>query len=93
MRTKKRSSAVAECQKNVAWIDNLNQHKAPPALALFSNELTTALENEHKEAAKGTHGLLRMLNEFIFQPFLIASVSKGSKMKEAMIFLSPDDIH
>ena len=54
--------------KNAAHADNLSKQQVPPALALFSNELTTALEHEHKEVAKGTHGLLRTFNVFVFQP-------------------------
>ena len=63
----------------------------PPALALFSNELTTDLEFECKEAAKGTCRSLRMFNDFVFQPLLTVSVSKGYKVKEVMVFSSPYD--
>ena len=58
-----------------------------PALALFSNELIMYLENEHREAAKGTWALLRMTNDYAIQPILTITTSKCKKIKEAMILL------
>lgn len=52
--------------QNVAYVDNLNKQKVPPALALFSNELSAALEFEYGDAAKGAFELLKMFNNFIF---------------------------
>ena len=78
--------------RNVAYIDNLSKQKVYPALALFSREMTTPLEIEYGHEAKGTWSLLRMMNDYIMQPLLTASVSKGKKTSEAMIFSSPNDV-
>ena len=37
--------------KNVAWVDDLNKQKFPPVLALFTREMTTALEDDCKGLA------------------------------------------
>ena len=54
-----------------------NKQKVPPILALFSNELVTALKNENGEVAEGTFALLRMMNNCTMQPILTLTASKG----------------
>lgn len=44
--------------RSIAYVNSLNKKKVPHALALFSTNLTTALEIEHGEAAKGMQALL-----------------------------------
>ena len=63
----------------------MNKQKVPPDLALFCNELVTALQNEYGDEAKGTWSLLRMINNYIIQPQLTITTSKGLKVKEAII--------
>ena len=40
--------------RNVAHISNLSKEKVSPSLALFSENLTTALKDEYGVQAKGT---------------------------------------
>ena len=40
--------------KSVACVDSLSKQKVSPALALFSIEITTVLEFEYGNEAKGT---------------------------------------
>ena len=67
--------------KNVACVDNISKKKSSPALALFIGEMTTALEFECGNEAKGTCPLLRMLNDCTMQPLLTVSMSKGNELK------------
>ena len=71
---------------NVAYIDSLSKKQASPALNLFQRELTTALENEHGDMAKGTWSFFRMFNDHITLPLLAISISKGIQIKEASTF-------
>ena len=77
--------------RNVAHISNLNRQKVPPTLALFSIELTSALKNKYGGLAKGTYFLLRIFNNYVVQPLLTISPSKGYVMKEAMVFTSSNN--
>ena len=70
----------------------MNKQKVPPVLALFCNELTTALQNEYGNEAKSTWSLLRIIIDYIIQPLLTITTSKGLKVKEAMVFTSLEDI-
>ena len=76
----------------MAYPDNLSKQKVSPALALFSNEMTTALKNEYGDEAKGTWAFLKMFNDYIIQPLLTVSTSKGLKVREAAVFISPNDV-
>ena len=58
----------------------------PPVLALFSRDLTAGLEDENGEAARGTWSFLRTMNDFVVQPLLTVTTSKGCNVKEALIF-------
>ena len=78
--------------KNVACVDNLSKQKVSPALSLFSRGMTTALEFEYGNEAKGKWSLIRMLNDYVMQPLLTISVSNLNKVKDSMVFSSPDDI-
>ena len=78
--------------RNVACADSLKKQKVLPALALFSTNLTSALEKEYGNAAEGTCKLLRMMNDHVVQPLLTVSPQKGFKTKEAMVFSSVNDI-
>ena len=53
-RNKKKIASNTKMAKNVAHIDDLSKQKVPPALALFTREITMALEDEHKDSASGT---------------------------------------
>ena len=79
-------------QRNVAFIDNMSKQKVKPALALFSKDLTTALKDQHGNEAIGTYKFLEMFQDYIIQPLLTVSTSKGNKVKEATVFTSKDDI-
>ena len=46
--------------RNVAVIANMSKQKVKPALALFSKDLTSALKDEHRDKAQGTHEFLEM---------------------------------
>ena len=78
--------------RNVAYVDSLSKQKVSLALALFSTNLTSALEKEYGNAAKGTCKLLRMMNDYVVQPLLTTSPQKGFKTKELMVFSSVNDI-
>ena len=62
--------------RNVAHVESLNKQKVSPALALFSINLTSALEKEHGNAAEGACKLLRMMNDHVVQPLLTVSPQK-----------------
>ena len=68
------------------------QENLSPALSVFSREITTSLEFEHGNEAKGTLSLLRMLNDCATQPLIKVWISNGNKVKESMVFSSPDYI-
>ena len=70
----------------------MNKQKVPLTLALFCNELITVLQNEYSNEAKSTWSLLRIINNYIIQPQLTITTSKGLKVKEAIVFTSPKDI-
>ena len=70
----------------------LSRQKVSPDLSLFSREMTTKLEFECGNEAKGKWSLLRMLNYCVMQPLLTISVSNLNKVKDSMVFSSPDDI-
>ena len=72
--------------KNFLCIDNLRKQKLSPSLALFSCKITTALEIEYRNEAKGIWSLLHIINNYIMQQLLTVSVSRGNKILEAMIF-------
>ena len=78
--------------RNVAFIDNMSKQKVKPALALFSKDLTTALKDQHGDEAIGTCEFLEMFQDYITQPLLTVSTSKGVKVKEASVFCSKDDM-
>ena len=85
-RNKNQIMSSMRMAKNAAYVDSLSKQKASPALALFSREMTTALDNEHKGLASGTSNFLKMINNCVMQPLLNVSLSKGYKIKEAMVF-------
>ena len=77
--------------RNIACIDNLSKQKVSPALALFSENITTALRDQHGDQAKGTWEFLTFFNDYIIQPLLTISASKGCKIKSATVFMSAED--
>ena len=71
---------------NVAYVQSLSKQKVSLALALFSTNLTYALEKEYGNTAKSTYKLLRMMNNYMVQPLLTTSLQKGFKTKELIVF-------
>ena len=51
--------------QNITSIDNLSKQKVSPTLALFDINLTTALENKHRENTRGAHVLLKTANNYV----------------------------
>ena len=63
---------ISSCRvkKNTVNPDNLSKQKVKPALALFSKELTKALETEFGEKAKGTYDFLAFINKHVMQTLI-----------------------
>ena len=78
--------------RNIAYADNLSKQKVSPALALLSRELTAALKKEFRDNAKGTHEFLKTMNDYVMQPLLTATTSKGYKIIEASVFNCKTDV-
>ena len=70
---------ISSCRvhKNTVNPDNLSKQKVKPALALFSKELTKALESEFGEKAKGTYAFLAFINKHVMQPLITTDPKKG----------------
>ena len=70
---------ISSCRvhKNTVNPDNLSKQKVKPALALFSKELTKALETEFGEKAKGTHAFLAFINKHVTQLLITTYPKKG----------------
>ena len=52
--------------RNVAHINNLSKQKVKPILALFSKELTTALQDEYREEANKIVNFLEFFKTILF---------------------------
>lgn len=52
--------------RNVAHINNLSKQKVKPILALFSKELTTALQDEYREEANRIVNFLEFFKTILF---------------------------
>ena len=76
--------------ENMSGLGNISKQKMSPVLALCWKELTIALEDEDGNRAKGAWSLLRMFNGYSTQPLLTVLMSKGWKIKEALMFGSPE---
>ena len=78
--------------RNAAYIENLSKQKVSPVLSLFDINLTTALENEYGEKARGTWWFLRTINDDAMQPLLTVKSSKGLTIKQATVFTPSEAI-
>ena len=74
--------------KNIMHINNLSKQKVSPALTLFSREMTIDLEIECAKEVKGMQSLLLIIIDYVVQPSLNISISKGNKMCKVIIFIS-----
>ena len=85
---KNKNELISSCRihKNTVNPDSLAKQKVKPALALFSTELTKALELEHGEKAKGTCKFLAFMNKHIMQPLTTTDPNKGHLIPEAKPF-------
>ena len=60
---KKKLVSNVRMRRNVVHVDNLSKQKVSPALNLFRRTLTTALEDDHGDMAKGTWSFSRIFND------------------------------
>ena len=90
---KNKNELISSCRinKNTVNPDSLARQKVKPALALFSTELTKALELECGEKAKGTYEFLAFINKHVTQPLTTTDPNKGRLTPEAKPFFSSND--
>ena len=84
---------ISSCRvhKNTVNPDNLSKQKVKPALALFSTELTKALECEFGEKAKGTYSFLNFINKHVIQLLITTDPNKYHLVPESKPFFSSTD--